>query len=174
MKQNQTESNLTKVMTIGLTEDNMCGVRISPDMDAATAYQLLGTLALHIMNAYYKVATTALEVNRNSGDTPKAQKLTAKELEAATLGIKESMYDAMNSVFSSVLAQFYPEAPRTTLEDEAIIELTNKKIEQRYYAMSPKEREKYKGLYEETRSKLKATLESEPEESEESETNDEQ
>lgn len=157
MKQKQTESNteLTKFMTIGMTEDAMCGVRISPNMDAATAYQLLGTLALHVMKAYYTVATTTLEVNRNSGDTPKSQKLTAKELEAAKEGIKESMYDAMNSVFSNVLAQFYPEAPRTTLEDEAILELTNKKIEQKYYAMPPKEREKYKQHYESIKTMLR-------------------
>ena len=87
---------------------------------------------LHLLNAYYQVASTQLNINHSSGNTPAAQKLSQKELASALTGIKESMYDAMNNITSNVLTRFYPEAPRLNLEEEAIIELTNKKIEERY------------------------------------------
>ena len=124
---------LEKQITIGITEDQTCGISISPDITSAEAFQLVGTLALHVLNAYYQVAHTTLNQNHNSGATPKNAKLNTKqELSAALTGIKESMYDAMDSVFSNVLAQFLPSHPQYTLEDEAIIELTNKKIEEKY------------------------------------------
>lgn len=153
-------NELTKFMTIGITEDNQCGIRISPNLDAATAYQLVGTLTLHLLNAYYTVATADLGINANSGATSKKHKLTKAELKAASLGIKESMYDAMNSVISSVLNEFYPDAPRTTLEDEAILELTNKKIEERYYSMDPAARAKYKDTYQKIKSNLLSEIKS--------------
>lgn len=148
-------NKITKSMTIGLTSDGQAGISISPDLTATEAYQLIGTLALHILNAYYKVAETNLTVNFNSGSTPKEQKLSSSsELKAATLGIKESMYDAMDSVFSNVLTQFYPEAPKSSLEDEAILQLTNELIEKRYNELTPEEREAFKKHYQATLMKL--------------------
>ena len=128
-------------MLIGLSDrdPNQAGVNITPDLDAATAMQLLGTLAQHIMAAYTTVAVKQLEDDSN--------KLTTSEKEAAIAGIKDSIYDAMDNVFSTVLANYRPEHPRYTLEDEAILELVNKKIEQKYNSLPKKERDKYKTEY---------------------------
>lgn len=152
---------LKKQITIGLTDANECGIFISPELTSAEAYQLVGTLALHVLNAYYKVAQTSLNLNHNSGNTPKNQKLkTKQDLNAALTGIKESMYDAMDSVFSNVLAQFLPDHPRYTLEDEAIIELTNKKIEEKYAALTPEEQKKHSEAYQKTLAALDAKRQS--------------
>lgn len=128
-------------MLIGLSDKdpNQAGVNITPDLDAATAMQLLGTLAQHIMAAYTEVAVN--QINQDSNN------LTTSEKEAAISGIKDSIYDAMDNVFSTVLANYRPEHPRYTLEDEAILELVNKKIEQKYNSLPKKERAKYKTEY---------------------------
>lgn len=128
-------------MLIGLSDKdpNQAGVNITPDLDAATAMQLLGTLAQHIMAAYTEVA-----VNQISSDS---NNLSTSEKEAAISGIKDSIYDAMDNVFSTVLANYRPEHPRYTLEDEAILELVNKKIEQKYNSLPKAERAKYKTEY---------------------------
>ena len=157
---------LKKQITIGLTDANECGIFISPELTSAEAYQLVGTLALHVLKAYYKVAQASLNINHNSGNTPKNQKLkTKQDLNAALTGIKESMYDAMDSVFSNVLAQFLPDHPRYTLEDEAIIELTNKKIEEKYAALTPDEQKKYSEAYQKTLAALDAKRQSTKQES---------
>lgn len=129
-------------MTIGLTDDEQCGVQISPDMMASEAFQLIGTLALHVLNSYYQVAISQLK------------DLSQDELNAAYTGIKESMYDAMDTLFSNVLTQFYPEAPRLSIEDEAILELTNKLIEERYDQLSPEEQKAYSESYRQTIARL--------------------
>ena len=128
-------------MLIGLSDKdpNQAGVNITPDLDAATAMQLLGTLAQHIMAAYTDVAVNQISSDNNN--------LTTSEKEAAISGIKDSIYDAMDNVFSTVLANYRPEHPRYTLEDEAILELVNKKIEQKYNSLPKKERAKYKTEY---------------------------
>lgn len=128
-------------MLIGLSDKdpNQAGVNITPDLDAATAMQLLGTLAQHIMAAYTEVA-----INQISSDS---NNLTTSEKEAAIAGIKDSIYDAMDNVFSTVLANYRPEHPRYTLEDEAILELVNKKIEQKYNSLPKKERKRYQTEY---------------------------
>lgn len=133
---------LKKYMTIGLTDDEQCGVQISPDMMASEAFQLIGTLALHVLNSYYQVAISQLK------------DLSQDELNAAYTGIKESMYDAMDTLFSNVLTQFYPEAPRLSIEDEAILELTNKLIEERYDQLSPEEQKAYSESYRQTIARL--------------------
>lgn len=127
---------ITKHITIGLTEDNQAAISISKDTTAAEAFQLLGTLALHILKAYEQVANQAL----NSS-------LSKKELDAATEGIKESMYDAADTMFSSVLSQFYPDAPRNEIEEEAIIRLQNQLIEERYNKLSKEEKASFKEHY---------------------------
>ena len=129
-------------MLIGLSDKdpNQAGVNITPDLDAATAMQLLGTLAQHIMAAYTEVAINQISSDSNNN-------LTTSEKEAAIAGIKDSIYDAMDNVFSTVLANYRPEHPRYTLEDEAILELVNKKIEQKYNSLPKKERAKYQAEY---------------------------
>ena len=130
-------------ITIGITDNDQCVVSVTPDLEASLALQLLGTLALHLLNAYYQAAQGSLN-------------LADKDSAIALTGIKESMYDAADNVFSSVLAQFYPEAPRMSIEDEAILELTNKLINERYDAMSDEDKAKYSEAYNKTLNSIKA------------------
>lgn len=145
---------LTKQIIIGLSDDDQCAISISPDMDAATAMQLIGTLSLHVLNAYKTVATHSITASTDQNQ--KQIKLKKKEIEAATIGITESLYDAMDNVFSTVLAQFYPHHPRYTIEDEAILELVNKKIEEKYNALTPEQRSQYSQAY--SKMKLQAAF----------------
>ena len=132
-------------MTIGITPSNQAAISISPDITAAEALQLLGTLSLHVLNAYNEVAKSLMNTSN----------LSKKELEAATIGIKESMYDAADNMFSSVLTQFYPDAPKNSIEEEAIITLQNKLIEERYNKLSTKEKAAFKDNYNKMKYELK-------------------
>lgn len=134
---------LTKTITIGVTDSNECGVSVSPDMDCALALQLLGTLASHILNAYKAVAIDALSAS--------TKHLTQKDKDAAIQGITESMYDAADSIFSTVLTQFYPDAARNSIEDEAILRLTNELIEKRYNSLPESERKAFSTAYNKTK-----------------------
>lgn len=131
---------LNKQILIGLADDDQCAVSISPDMDAATALQLIGTLSLHVLNAFRSVAE--YEINNNPDTTVKQ-----KQKEAAITGITESLYDAMDNIFSTVLNQFYPAHPRYSIEDEAILELTNQKIQAKYDALTPEQKSSYHQAY---------------------------
>lgn len=131
---------LKKQILIGLADDDQCAVSISPDMDAATALQLIGTLSLHVLNAFRSVAE--YEINNNPDTTVKQ-----KQKEAAITGITESLYDAMDNIFSTVLNQFYPAHPRYSIEDEAILELTNQKIQAKYDALTPEQKSSYHQAY---------------------------
>ena len=131
---------LNKQILIGLADDDQCAVSISPDMDAATALQLIGTLSLHVLNAFRSVAE--YEINNNPDTTVKQ-----KQKDAAITGITESLYDAMDNVFSTVLNQFYPAHPRYSIEDEAILELTNQKIQAKYDALTPEQKSSYHQAY---------------------------
>ena len=64
------------------------------------------------------------------------------------------MYDAFDSLVSNVLNQFYPTHPKLEIEDEAILELTNKKIEERYDQLSDEEKAAYKATYTQVLNKL--------------------
>ena len=128
---------ITKHMTIGITPSNQAAISISPDITAAEALQLLGTLSLHVLNAYNEVAKSLLT----------SSKLSKSELAAAEQGIKESIYDAADNMFSSVLTQFYPDAPKNSIEEEAIITLQNKLIEERYNKLSKEEKTAFKDNY---------------------------
>lgn len=137
---------ITKQIVIGVTDDGQCGIQVSPNMDCATAFQLTGTLALHLLNAFYQVATHEI---------PETE--TNKVRDAAHKGIKESMYDAMNSVFSTVLTQFYPDAPKNSIEEEAILALTNKMIEDRYARMPKAERKAFERQYAKMKMRMQLT-----------------
>lgn len=145
-----TTAELTKQIIVGLTNDDpvQCGLHIDPTLTATEAFQLIGTLSLHILNAYYENAK-----NQVLKDTLPPL-LPSKEQEAALLGIKQSMYDAFDSLVSNVLSQFYPEAPNLEIEDEAILELTNQKIEERYNQLSDKEKEAFRSTYSQVLDKL--------------------
>lgn len=141
-----TTAELTKQIVVGLTNDTpaQCGLHIDPDITAMEAFQLIGTLSLHILNAYYENAKQQIT----------KPQVPNKEQEAALLGIKESMYDAFDSLVSNVLNQFYPTHPKLEIEDEAILELTNKKIEERYNQLSDEEKAAYKATYTQVLNKL--------------------
>ena len=146
-----TTAELTKQIIVGLTNDNpvQCGLHIDPDITATEAFQLIGTLSLHILTAYYENAKRQITKDLTPPQVPN------KEQEAALLGIKESMYDAFDSLVSNVLNQFYPTHPKLEIEDEAILELTNKKIEERYNQLSSEEKEAYKATYAQVLNKLR-------------------
>ena len=129
-----------KHISIGLPEDkpNQAAISISPDLDFNTAFLLLGTLAQHILNAYFQVATHNISNQTHLSNSTRS---------AAILGIKESMFDTADSMFSNILNTFYPDSPRLSLEDEAILILTNKLIEERYNNLSPEEQEAYSKAY---------------------------
>ena len=141
-----TTAELTKQIVVGLTNDTpaQCGLHIDPDITAMEAFQLIGTLSLHILNAYYENAKQQITKSQ----------VPNKEQEAALLGIKESMYDAFDNLVSNVLNQFYPTHPKLEIEDEAILELTNKKIEERYNQLSDEEKAAYKATYTQVLNKL--------------------
>lgn len=145
-KQKQPQQ-LSKYMTIGLTDNNECAVKITESMDATTAFQLLGTLALHILKSYEAVAHQALAAQFDSTSSKSDSTSTNNELELAKQGMTESLFDAMDNVFSNVLDNFYPTNPKASIEDEAILELTNKIIEERYNALTPEEREAFSKGY---------------------------
>lgn len=148
-----TTAELTKQIIVGLTNDDpvQCGLHIDPNITATEAFQLIGTLSLHILNAYYETAKQQILSNLTPPQAP------SKEQEAALLGIKQSMYDAFDSLVSNVLGQFYPEAPNLEIEDEAILELTNKKIEERYNQLSDSEKVAFKQTYAQILDKLHNT-----------------
>ena len=144
MTKEKQPQQLSKYMTIGLTDNNECAVKITESMDATTAFQLLGTLALHILKSYEAVAHQALAAQFDNSTTSSDSQ---KELELAKQGMTESLFDAMDNVFSNVLDNFYPTNPKASIEDEAILELTNKIIEERYNALTPEEREAFSKGY---------------------------
>lgn len=150
---------LKEQIIVGLTDTNQAAISITPTLDAATAFQLVGTLALHVLESYYKVATTTITTNHASGATPRDQKLTKSEVDIAAQGIKDSMYDAMNNIFSNVLYTFHPDAAKYSIEDEAILELTNKLIDEKFNALSKEEQEKYKETYDNMRRYLVEEIE---------------
>lgn len=129
-----------KHISIGLPEDkpDKAAISISPDLDFNTALLLLGTLSKHILGAYFEVASRQIE---------NSKQYSKKTRGAATLGIKQSMYDTADSLFSNVLTEFYPDAPKLSIEDEAILELTNQKITERYDQLSDEEKAAYASTY---------------------------
>lgn len=144
-----TEKNkLSKSMLIGIPEADptQAAISVSPNMDAATAFQLVGTLTSHLMKTYLAIAKANLSAAAKYSTSPTA-KLTDKEREAAITGIKDSIYDAVNNVFSNVLQDFEPNSPINDIEEEAIRELVNAKVQAKYDKLSKAEKAKYREAY---------------------------
>lgn len=137
--------------------DDKLKLSVSPSMDATTAFQMLGTLTTHLLNAFTEAALR--DVNNSHG-------MTAKEKHAAITGIKESMYDAVDNILSNALNAYYPENPTLNLEEEAILKLTNELIEKRYNALSEKE----KAAYARHQAKIKAMFEKQKKQSDKDES----
>lgn len=129
-----------KHISIGLPEDkpDQAAISISPDLDFNTAFLLLGTLAQHMLSAYFTVATDSIN---------KQTHLSKKTKSAAIAGIKQSMYDTADSLFSNILNTFDPDSPKLSIEDEAILQLTNQLIEERYNSLSEEEQAAYSKAY---------------------------
>lgn len=124
-------------MAIPDSDNTKCQISISPDTTMTEAFQMLGTLASHILNAYYEASVRVLDGSENK----------SKDIKTASKGLKDSMYDALDTLISNVLYQFQPDHPRYTLEDEAIIELVNQKIEQQYNSLTPEQKTIYAQNY---------------------------
>ena len=137
--------------------DDKLKLSVSPSMDATTAFQMLGTLTTHLLNAFTEAALR--DVNETKG-------MSAKEKHAAITGIKESMYDAVDNILSNALNAYYPENPTLNLEEEAILKLTNELIEKRYNALSEKE----KAAYARHQAKIKAMFEKQKKQSDKDES----
>lgn len=155
---------ITKSLTIGLTENNQCAVSISPETTLTEALQLVGTLTTHILEAYTEVATSSL----NSQRTEHANQKINKDIDIAIKGIKDSIYDAVNQMFSNILQNYQPEHPRYSLEDEAIIELTNSKIQEAYNKLTSEQKNTYSQTYQKMKNNLefrKRTAKAEEEDS---------
>lgn len=142
----KSESELKQYIVIGITNEGNAAIKVTPDTDAATAFQLLGTLTGYLLNTYRDIAVHSIDSHsiKNSDDVP-----------VVVQGITESMYDAVNNMFSNILNEFYPENPALSLEDEAILELVNQKIEERYNQMSDEDKQAYAEVY----NKMKENLE---------------
>ena len=126
-----------KHISIGLPEDkpDQAAISISPDLDFNTAFLLLGTLAQHVLSAYFDVATKSISSQTHLSKS------------AAIAGIKQSMYDTADSLFSNILNTFDPDSPKLSIEDEAILQLTNQLIEERYNQLSEEEQAAYSKAY---------------------------
>ena len=129
-----------KHISIGLPEDkpDQAAISISPDLDFNTAFLLLGTLAEHMLSAYFDVATKSISNQTH---------LSKKTKSAAIAGIKQSMYDTADSLFSNILNTFDPDSPKLSIEDEAILKLTNELIEERYNSLTKEEQAAYSKAY---------------------------
>lgn len=110
-------------------------VTYSKDLNLSLALQLLGTLALGILNTGVESLSSQVETNKD---------LKPSEKKAAIKGIKDSMYDAANSVFSSVLNIFDPDSARSSITEEAILTLENQILEERYNKLSNEEKAQYR------------------------------
>lgn len=147
---------MEKTIVMSAVDDKL-KLSVSPSMDATTAFQMLGTLTTHLLNAFTEAALR--DINNSHG-------MTAKEKHAAITGIKESMYDAVDNILSNALNQYYPENPTLNLEEEAILKLTNELIEKRYNALSEKE----KAAYARHQAKIKAMFEKQKKQSDKDES----
>ncbi len=142
----KSESELKQYIVIGITEEGNAAIKVTPDTDAATAFQLLGTLTGYLLNTYRDIAVHSIDSSHIK---------SADDVPVVVQGITESMYDAVNNMFSNVLNEFYPDNPALSLEDEAILELVNQKIEERYDQLSEEDKEAYADTY----NKIKESLE---------------
>lgn len=136
------KQELKQYITIGITEDGNAAVQVTPGTDAATAFQLLGTLTSYLLHVYRDIAIH--DIHTEDPD----------KVAAIVQGITESMYDAVNNILSTALNEFYPDNPSLSLEDEAILELVNQKIEERYNSMSDEDKALYRDSYEQIKAKL--------------------
>ena len=115
-------------------QDDKLKLSVTPNLDVTTAYRMLGTLTKHLLDAFYSVAQHDIDASST---------LTPDEKKASKTGAREALYDAMNTIMSNTLNQFYPDNAKASIEDEAILKCANELILERYNALTPEEQAAY-------------------------------
>lgn len=133
-----------KALYIEQTTQTECRISITPETDAYTALQLLGTLTAHILDAYSQAAIQSLNPLEST-------------TQAAFEGIKLSLVDSLNTVVTNVINNFDPTRQSfiDQIEEQAIIQLTNEKVEEYYNSLPAKDKEEFTQSY----NQMKAALE---------------
>lgn len=120
----------TNLIAIG-QEDGKTFCIISPTLDLNTAFQLLHTVSLHLLNAY--------TISANGGQLP--EKPTKEQLNKF-IGIKSQMYDMYNLAVSSVLEHYAPEFElRPDITADAIAKEEERIVKEKYKHLTSKEKQ---------------------------------
>lgn len=130
-------------------QDDKLKLSVTPNLDVTTAYRMLGTLTKHLLDAFYRVA---------EHDIDSSSTLTPDEKKASKIGTKEALYDAMNTIMSNTLNQFYPDNAEASIEDEAILKCANELILERYNALTPEQQAAYSKGYTNLSKRLGAVM----------------
>lgn len=119
------------LIAIGQEEDKTFCV-VSPTLDLGTAFQMLHTLSLHLLNAY--------TISANGGQLP--EKPTEDELKKF-IAIKEQLYDMYNVAVSSVLEHYAPEFElRPDLTADAIAKAEQDIVKEKYSHLNKEQKQK--------------------------------
>lgn len=120
------QTDLDKALIIGQADDQLIAT-LSNGLDFGSAMKMLGTLSLHVLNAYAQA-------------NPKA---------------KEELYQAYNYQASNVLAAFIPDAElRPDITAEAIMQLEDEMIAKKYDKLNREARRKGKQAFNRAKRKL--------------------
>lgn len=141
--------NNNKALYIETQPNNQCRISITPNTDAFTALQLLGTLASHILDAYSQAAyNTILEQD------PAAA--TKQSTQAALEGIKLSLVDSLNTIMTNVINNFSPlrQSLIDQIEEQVIIDLTNQRIEEYYQSLPDNDKAAFQSTYNQMKEQL--------------------
>ena len=130
-------------------QDDKLKLSVTPNLDVTTAYRMLGTLTKHLLDAFYSVAEHDIDASST---------LTPDEKKASKTGAREALYDAMNTIMSNTLNQFYPDNAKASIEDEAILKCANELILERYNALTPEEQAAYSKGYTDLSKRLGAVI----------------
>ena len=120
----------TNLLAIG-QESGKTFCVVDPATTLDTAFQLLHTLSLHVLNAYTIAA--------NGGQLP--EKPTEEQLKKFT-AIKSQMYDMYNLAVSSVLEHYAPEFElRPDVTADAIAKAEKEIVKEKYSHLSSQEKQ---------------------------------
>lgn len=120
----------SNLIAIGQEDDKTFCV-ISPTLNLETAFQLLHTLSLHLLNAY--------TISANGGQLP--AKPTEEESNKF-IAIKAQLYDMYNLAVSSVLEHYAPEFElRPDVTADAIAKAEEEIVKEKYRHLSPREKQ---------------------------------
>lgn len=104
---------------------------ISPELDLQTAFQMLHTLSLHMLNAY--------TISANGEQLP--ENPTEEQMDKL-IAIKSQLYDMYNLAVSSVLEHYAPEFElRPDITADAIANEEERIVKEKYSHLSPSEKQ---------------------------------